>query len=134
MLKQTSEIKDNPNSGILPWLAPVLVLCVWIFIQVTFNFSALVGFVNQIGILNGLTVWVSNDPQQMNWFIAAQSTLGGVLSPQGQTGLQVLNSAGLFAQDLVVSLLWQIGAALLYCGALFLVWNKAEGIYLFLAK
>ena len=56
-------------------------------------------------------------------FTVVQAVLGGMLGPEGQAGLNILNDASLFAQNLVVPLLWQVGAALLYWGALTLVWH-----------
>ena len=47
----------------------------------------------------------------------------GMLGLQGQAGLSLLNDAGLFTQNLVTPLLWQVGAAVLYWAALALVWQ-----------
>jgi hypothetical protein len=55
----------------------------------------------------------------MLWFTTAQAILGS----QGQTGLKVLNDAGLFTQNLVIALLWQVGAAVLYWTVLSLLWH-----------
>ena len=67
--------------------------------------------------------WAESNPQQMLWFTTAQATLGGLFGQGGQIGLKVINDVGLFAQNMVILLLMQAGAALLYWGALSLVWH-----------
>jgi hypothetical protein len=119
-LPRRSEAQPPRSNGrLLPWMAPVLVLSVWIFIQVTLGLSTLVSLASQSGLLGSAASWVSGDPQQMLWFTTAQAILGS----QGQTGLKVLNDAGLFTQNLVIALLWQVGAAVLYWIVLSLLWH-----------
>jgi predicted anti-sigma-YlaC factor YlaD len=113
----------HENGHLLPWLAPALILAGWIFIQLTLGMSTLVLLANQAGFLGDAAAWVSGGTQQTLWFTTAQATLGGVLSPQGQTSLLLLNDASLFTQNLVIALLWQVGAAVLYWGALALLWH-----------
>jgi anti-sigma factor RsiW len=111
------------NGQLLPWLVPGLVLAVWVFIQVTLGVSTLISLANQAGLLGSAAAWVSGGSQQTLWFTVVQATLGSVMSPQGQTGLQLLNDAGLFTQNLLIALLWQVGAAVLYWGAVGLLWH-----------
>jgi hypothetical protein len=104
-------------------MAPAIALTGWIFIQVTLGLSSLILLASQAGFLGGAATWSNSGPQQMLWFTTAQAAFGGLLSPQGQAGLTLLNNAGLFTQDLVIALFWQVGAALLYWGAVTLVWH-----------
>jgi predicted anti-sigma-YlaC factor YlaD len=116
-----------PNSHLLLWLAPVIVLAVWIFFQVTLGLSTLLLFAKQAGFLDGAAAWLTNAPQQMLWFTTAQSVTGGT---EGLTGLSYLNNADLFVQNLVTLLLWQVGVAVVYWGALTLVWhNKVKMLW-----
>ena len=121
--RRTEVQSPRPNGQLLPWLAPVLVLSVWVFIQVTLGVSTVISLANQAGLLGGAAAWVSGGAQQTLWFTAAQVTIGSVMSPQGQTGLQLLNDASLFTQNLVIALLWQVGAAILYWGVVGLLWH-----------
>jgi anti-sigma factor RsiW len=113
----------RPSLRVLPWVALALPLAAWIFIQVTLGLSTLVSFTNQAGLLDGAAAWASGAPQQMFGFAVVQAVMGGLLGPQGQAGLNILNDASLLAQNLVIPLLWQVGVALLYWGALALVWK-----------
>jgi anti-sigma factor RsiW len=51
-----------PNHHLLVWLAPVIVLAVWIFIQVTLGLSTLLLFAKQAGFLDGAAAWISQSP------------------------------------------------------------------------
>ena len=106
----------------LLWLAPVIVLGGWIFMQVTLNLSGLITLAGRAGVLEGTLAWAAGSPQQTQWFAAAQSVVEGLLGMQVPSGLSILNDAGLVASSLVTPLLWQAGAAALYWAALALVW------------
>ena len=113
----------RPKGLLLAWMAPLLVLAVWIFFQVSMSMSALVTIANQAGFIEGAASRLAiSAPQQMLWVMAAQATMGSVLGQEGQTSLNFLNSAGLFAKGLTDMLLWQVGAAVLYWGALAAAW------------
>jgi predicted anti-sigma-YlaC factor YlaD len=123
-----------PNGQLLPWLAPALVLASWIFFQLTLGLSSLVSLAVQAGFLHGAADWFSSGPQQMLWVATIQAALGGFLSPQGQTGLQILNDAGLFTQNLLIALLLQVGVAVVYWGVLALMWhNKVKALWISLS-
>jgi predicted anti-sigma-YlaC factor YlaD len=111
------------NARLLPWMALALPLVAWIFIQVTLGLSTLVSLANQAGLLDGAAAWAATGPQQNLGFVIAQAVIGGLLGQQGLAGLNILNNASLFAQNLIVPFLWQVGVALLYWGALALVWH-----------
>ncbi len=128
MLQLPRRAAPQPNPGPLAWLAPALILASWIFLQIAMNLSTLVALASQAGLLPN-AAWLAASPQEMQWFSAAQATLGGMLGPQTQTGLQVLNQADLWLQNLGTALLWQVGLALVYGGALALLWkHKARGL------
>jgi anti-sigma factor RsiW len=128
--RRAQEQTPRSNGRMLTWMAPALVLAGWIFLQVTLGLTTLVSLANQSGLLGGAAAWANSGPQQMLWFTSAQVTIGAMFSPQGQTGLQVLNDAGLFTQNMLIALLWQIGAAVLYWGALTLVWrDKVKALW-----
>jgi predicted anti-sigma-YlaC factor YlaD len=124
-----SQLSSRHNS-LLPWLAPALVLVGWIFIQVTLNLSTLVSIAYQAGFLGPAASWANSDPQQMLWLATAQVLLNGMMSPQDQAGLNFLNTADLFTQNLLISLLLQVGAAVVYWGSLTIVWlTKAKMLW-----
>jgi predicted anti-sigma-YlaC factor YlaD len=114
----------NPEGKLLPWMVPTLVLAVWIFIQVTLGLSTLLLLASQAGFFDGAAAWVASAPQQMLWYSTAQATVGNALGPQELSGLTILNDAGVFMQNLVTLLLWQVGAAALYWGTLTLMWQS----------
>jgi hypothetical protein len=122
--RQAEVPQPRPNGFLLPWMVPALILAGWIFVQMTFSLSVVVSFANQAGVLGGAANWASGAPEQMQWFTAVQSTLGGALNPEGQAGLKFFNDLGLFTQNLALSLLWQVGVAVLYWSAMALVWRK----------
>ena len=109
------------NANWLLWLAPMIVLGGWIFMQVTLNLSGLVTLAARAGIMEGTLAWAANSPQQTQWFAAAKSAVEGLLGLQVPAGFRLLNDAGLFANSVVTPLLWQAGAAALYWAALALV-------------
>ncbi|NTU76001.1 MAG: hypothetical protein HGA86_07760 [Anaerolineaceae bacterium] len=114
---------SRPKGLLLAWMAPVLVLAVWIFFQVSMGMSTLVTIANQAGFMEGAASRLATStPQQLLWVTAAQATMGSVLGQQGQTSLNILNSAGLLAKGLTDMLLWQFVAAVLYWGALAVAW------------
>jgi hypothetical protein len=119
-----------PNNNLLVWMAPVIVLVVWIFIQVTLGLSTLLLLARQAGFLNGAADWITQSSHQLLWFSTAQSVIGGGLGSDGLTGLNFLNDAGMFVKNMVTLLLWQVGIALLYWGALTLMWlNKVKMLW-----
>ncbi len=120
----------NANVPALLLMAPALVLAGWIFIQVTLGLSTLLLFVKQVGFLDGASVWVNSAPQQMLWFTTARTAIGSGLGTQGLAGFEILNDAGLFLQNMTTLLLWQVGLAVLYWGAMTLVWrNRVKDLW-----
>jgi predicted anti-sigma-YlaC factor YlaD len=122
--RRDEALPPDTNSQLLPWMAPTLVLAGWIFIQVTLGLSTLLLLAYQAGFLDGAAAWVSSAPQQMLWFTTTQATIGSGLGAEGLAGLKILNDAGLFAQNLVTLLLWQVGVAVVYWSVLTLVWHN----------
>jgi anti-sigma factor RsiW len=114
----------KPNGHVLLWMAPVLILAGWIFIQVTISLSTLLIFANQAGFLDNTAIWLASSSQQMPWFSMLQIVAGGILGPKGQADLELVNDAGLFVQNLARPLFWQVGVAVFYWGALFLAWRE----------
>ena len=112
------------NAAWLLWLAPVIVLAGWIFMQVTLNLTVLITLAGRAGILEGTLAWAAGSPQQTQWFAAAQSVVEGVLGMQVPSGFSILNDAGVFASSLVTPLLWQAGAAALYWAAIVMVMSR----------
>ena len=112
----------------LLWLAPVIVLGGWIFMQVTLNLSGLVTLAARAGIMEGTLAWAAGSPQQTLWFAAAKSAAEGLLGMQVPSGFSLLNAAGVAANGLVTPLLWQAGAAALYWAALALVVNAKRSV------
>lgn len=122
--RRTEAPLPRSNGRLLTWLAPVLVLAIWIFFQVTMGVTTLVMIAGQAGFINGAASrMASSAPEQMLWITTARATMGSILGQDGQAGLKFLNDAGLFAQSLLTMLLWQVGAAVLYWGALAVVWR-----------
>lgn len=121
--RRDESLQSGSINPVLPWMAPTLVLAAWIFVQVTLGVSTLILMMNQAGLIDGAAVWAASDPQQMMWFSSTKAALGSGLGSGGMAGLTILNDAGLFLQNVVTLLLWQVGAALLYWGALTVVWQ-----------
>jgi predicted anti-sigma-YlaC factor YlaD len=122
--RRYESLQPSPNGQLLPWMAPALVLAAWIFIQVTLGLSTLLLFAKQAGFLDGAAAWITNAPQQMLWFTTTRAAIGNGMGATELTGLNILNDAGLFMQNLFTLLFWQVGAAVLYWGALTLVWRS----------
>jgi hypothetical protein len=122
--RREEALHAGSNSQVLPWMAPTLVLAGWIFIQVTLGLSTLLLLANQAGFLDGAGAWVNSSPQQTLWFMAVRSLIGSGMETQGLAGLEIINDAGLFFQNLLTLLLWQVGAAALYWGVLSLTWRN----------
>jgi anti-sigma factor RsiW len=113
--------QDTHTANWLLWLAPVIVLAGWIFMQVSLNLTGLITLAGRAGILEGTLAWAAGSPQQTQWFAAAQSVVEGVLGMQVPSGFGILNDASVFASSLVTPLLWQAGAAVLYWAAIVMV-------------
>jgi anti-sigma factor RsiW len=120
--RRTEAPRSQPKNGLLPWMAPALVLAGWIFFQLALNFSGLVSLANQFGILGG-TAMPAGGPPQTTWFAAFGALLGGLLGQPGQSILQAFNAFDLFRLDLAEFLFWQVGIAVVYWGVLFVVWQ-----------
>jgi hypothetical protein len=105
------------------WVAPVMVVVAFIFVQVTLNLSTWVELAANAG-------WVNVDtgaPSQMLWFSAMQWLPGDLLNTPGLAWLTMVNNAGLFTQSLMITLLVQITAGILYWGVFTLAWRKTAG-------
>jgi hypothetical protein len=63
----------------------------------------------------------------MIWFSAMQWLPGDLLNTPGLAWLNVVNNAGLFTQSVLIALLGQIVAAMVYWGVLTLAWRKTAG-------
>jgi anti-sigma factor RsiW len=113
----------HPNGGLLPWMAPAIVLAGWIFIQVALNLTGLISLAGQAGILDGALARAAGSTQQMQWFAAAQAAAANLLGAQVPVSLKLLNDASVFANNVVILLMWQLGAAALYWCALTLLWH-----------
>jgi hypothetical protein len=105
------------------WVAPVIVVFVFIFIQVTLNLSTLVSWAGQVGWINVDT----GTPSQMLWFSALQWLPGDLLNTPGLAWLNVVNNAGLFTQNMLITFIVQSGFAILYWGVFTLAWRKTVG-------
>lgn len=121
--RRDQALQSGSNHPVLPWMAPTLVLAGWIFVQVTLGVSTLVLLANQAGLIDGAATWAASAPQQMVWITMIKAVLGNGLGSGEMAGLTIINGADLFLQNVVTLLLWQVGAALLYWGALTLVWQ-----------
>jgi predicted anti-sigma-YlaC factor YlaD len=120
---QAEAAQPHAKGRMWAWLAPVTALAGWIFMQVTLGISWLVTLANRAGLLDGSVNLAAGRPQPMTWLTILQGVLNGGLDQTGQTAFNLLNDASLFTHNLIIPLLWQIGAALVYWGALALVWH-----------
>jgi hypothetical protein len=105
------------------WVAPIVVVFVFIFIQVTLNLSSLVALAEQAG-------WLKMDAgtsSQMLWFSALQWLPGDLLNTPGLAWLNVVNNAGLFTQNVLITLAGETVVAVLYWGVFTLAWHKTVG-------
>jgi len=128
--RRDETLNQEPDNHLVLWMAPVVVLAVWIFIQVTLGLSTLLLLAKQAGFLDGAAAWLASAPQQMLWFTTAQATVGHTLGTESLTGLSILNNADLFLQNLGSLLLWQVGVAVFYWGAMALVMqNKVKTLW-----
>jgi anti-sigma factor RsiW len=105
--------ESAPSANWLLWLAPLIILAGWAFMQATLNLSGLIALAGRFGIMEGTLAWATGSARQTQWFAAAKFA--------GEAGLSLLNKAGVIANGLVTPLLWQAGAAGLYWAALALV-------------
>src|SRR5512133_2577753 len=121
--RRDETLQSGSNNPVLPWMAPTLVLAGWIFVQVTLGVSTLVLLAEQAGLIDGAAAWAASAPQQMLWFTTAKAAIGSGLGSGGVASLTILNDASLFLQNVVTLLLGQVGVALLYWGAMTLVWQ-----------
>ena len=119
--REEARPQEAHSANWLLWLAPVIVLGGWIFMQVTLNLSGLVTLAARAGVMEGTLAWAAGSSQQTQWFAAAQSAVEGLLGMQVPAGFSIFNDAGVFANSVVTPLLWQAGAAALYWAALALV-------------
>jgi anti-sigma factor RsiW len=113
----------HSHSQLLPWMVPAAVLAGWIFIQVALNLTGLISLAGQAGILDGALARAAGSTPQMQWFAAAQAAAANLLGAQVPVSLKLLNDASVFANNVIILLMWQLGAAALYWGALTLLWQ-----------
>ncbi len=115
-----------PEAPFLIWSAPVMVVIVLVFIQITTGISSLVNLANRAGLLNGSAGWAAAAPRQMVWFTAIQTTGSYIADIPNLPALQFLNSAGVLSWDLFINLLLQITAAVIYWGLLGFIWRRGN--------
>lgn len=122
-LPRRDEVGQENGRAKFLWIAPVMVVVAFIFVQVTLNLSTLVELAADAG-------WVTVDtgaPSQMIWFSAIQWLPGDLLNTPGLAWLNVVNMAGLFTQSVFVTLLSQATAGILFWSVFTLVWRKTAG-------
>jgi len=109
------------------WVAPVVVLVGFIFLQVTLNLSTLVSLAEQSGLVNISAGLGTGAPQQMLWFSAMKTLTGDLANSPGLVWLNVVNDAGMITMNVLITLFGQIIAAVIYWGVLTLAWRKTTG-------
>jgi hypothetical protein len=105
------------------WVAPLVVVFVFIFIQVTLNLSTLISWAGEAGWINVDT----SSSSQMFWFSALQWLPGDLLNTPGLAWLNVVNNAGLFTQNVLITLAVETVMAIIYWGVFTLAWRKTVG-------
>lgn len=120
---QAEAAQPRTKGRLWTWLAPVTALAGWIFMQVTLGISWMITLANQAGLIDGSIHLAAGQSQPLTWITVLQAVLNGGLDPASQTGLNLLNDAEMFTHNLLLPLLLQIGAALVYWAALALVWH-----------
>ncbi len=120
--RQQVPLRQNGREKFL-WVGPVVVLFAFIFLEVTMNFSSILEWAGQFG---WMTVGGSS-PSQMIWFSALRLLPGDLTAAPGLTWLNMVNNAGLITQQVVVYLVWQTIAAVVYWGLFVLAWKKTVG-------
>ena len=112
--------------SLLWWLAPVGILGAWVFAQAIFSFGSVLSAANAAGLMNNVTAWFSNAPQQSLWFSATMGLFGGQLSGPSKTVVDVLNDISVSGSGLVIQLLLQTGIALAYWACLGWWWRRRK--------
>jgi predicted anti-sigma-YlaC factor YlaD len=116
--------RPRSTASWLGWLVPTALLSAWIFIQVTLGLSSLISLAQKAGWLGQTAAWTTLSPQQAEWFTAVQALFGNLMSQGGLTCLAIVNDAGLFLQNLISHLIWQIVVAILYWVWLAMWWRS----------
>jgi anti-sigma factor RsiW len=121
-------VQDRPRSmlNIGWWLAPVSLLGVWLFVNITISMGSLLSFAVNAGLIGHDAAWLKGNALQMNWYSAATNLFGSQLGAPGHAALTMMNDAQLFLAQLVGSLLPQIVLAVLYLGWLFSWWLRHQ--------
>lgn len=102
------------------WMVPVGLLMIWVFISTSFLTSDLLSAVNDLGLLTGISNWVSlGSSNQAYW----SATLGqfGILS--GNT-LDVVTSTEIFTRISLPQIFLHVSIALLYLSWLAIWWAR----------
>ena len=96
------------------WLIPAGILGAWVFTQIVTGMASLVVIVSQAGLLGNLGTWLQARSQPTDWFTTTLYLFSGQMSTNSLTILDALNQAGLFIQDSITQITWQVVLVGLY--------------------
>jgi hypothetical protein len=105
------------------WLIPASAAAAWAFLQAELILSGLLSTARAAGLLDGAANLLSSGPQHTEWFTEALGLFGSHLGGNVLALLNVLDSLGVFRQDLTSQLAWQAGFGLLYWAGLIFWWT-----------
>jgi hypothetical protein len=116
--RQTEATQTRKVVEIGWWLIPAGVIVTWVFVQVTFQLSALLMTVSNVGLFGDSLAWLSlSGTRQTAWFGLLLNTFGN----SAET-LALINSIDLFIQDLTRHFFWQAALGLVYLAWLVRWW------------
>ncbi|MFH2104013.1 MAG: zf-HC2 domain-containing protein [Chloroflexota bacterium] len=113
------------------WLAPLVLVGLWFFVQTLIILSSAVSLATDSGLLENGTAWLSNGPQQTEWYATTMDLFGGQMNAGTRSTVAALNLATLLGDNVLTQLLWQAGIALLFwvwMAALWLRTSRPPGI------
>lgn len=100
------------------WLIPAGVIATWVFVQVTFQLSALVMAATDLGLFGDSLAWLSlSGARQTAWFGLLLNTFGNSAGM-----LAFVNNIDLFLRDLTGHFFWQAALGVVYLAWLVRWW------------
>ncbi len=120
------EVAEQParRATLLWWLAPVVLLAAWIFIQIVFGLSGALGLLDAANLFPVASLPAAAEAPHSLWYTGLVNLLGGLFDGLPQTALALLDQVSVFAAGALGRLFWQALIALLYLAWLAVWWRK----------
>lgn len=123
--REAAAVKPTKRASLLWWLAPVVLLGAWFFVQTALTLSSLVSALDSADLLGSAAQWLSDGTAHSLWFSALTDLFGGMIGGAQQSALSTVDQLIAYGAETFSRFLWQAVIALLYLSWLAAWWIRS---------